>query len=178
MQYFNQVPSNAITIIALKVVLNYSYCSKVVTESQSLVEGWKFPLQCQAMSSTRKCTLGLFCMQFCDQFHCQWLGYLRPAFVARAMLPPYRAIVNLCEYFRAVESPQSCGREGRYNTRLLSSQDLNVRTSGLQPVGSITSKEGSESYEKCWSGSQWGSISLSHIARGSILEVELDLDTT
>ena len=78
------------------------------------------------------------CMQFCDQFHCQWLRYLWPAFVARAMLPPYRAIVNLCEYFRAVESPQPCGRAGRYDTRLLSSQDLNVRTSGLQPVRSIT----------------------------------------
>ena len=177
MQYFNQVPSNVITIIALKVVLNCSYCSKVVTETQCLVEGWEIPPQCQAMSTKGKCTLPL-CMQFCDQFHCQWLGYFWPAIVARAMLPPYRAIVNLCEHFRAVESPRSCGRAGRYNTQLLSSQDLNVRTSGLQPVGSITPKEGSESYEKCWSGSQWGSMSLCHIARGSILEVELDLDTT
>ena len=64
--------------------------------------------------------------------------------VAKAIIAPYRAIVNFRNYFRAVESPPPCGRRrtGRYNGVLLSHQNLNVLVvnSGLRSLGSITPK--------------------------------------
>ena len=62
----------------------------------------------------------------------------------KAIIAPYRAIVNFRNYFRAVESPPPCGRRrtGRYNGVLLSHQNLNVLVvnSGLRSLGSITPK--------------------------------------
>ena len=93
--------------------------------------------------------------------------------VAKAIVAPYRAIVNFRNYFRAVESPPPCGRRrtGRYNGVLLSHQNLNVLVvnSGLRSLGSITPKRAesdSETLEHDVSNDEENPCS-----GGSILEV-------